>query len=233
MILFIALTVFLLLTVAFIKAKVSEAVKEHGDSKSGVNEDKPKEAKRLFSTKQLVFSGVALAIAFVLSFIKVIDMPWGGSVTLCSMLFVTIIGYWYGPAIGLVTALAYGVLQFVQDGGGYILSPMQVAFDFILAFMALGVSGFFNKKKNGLIIGYIIAILLRGLMHAIGGYIYWMDYMPDNFPKNLAVIYPILYNYAYIIPEGVITVVLLLISPVKKGIAYISRLAEDQGVISG
>nr|MCR4787488.1 energy-coupled thiamine transporter ThiT [Lachnospiraceae bacterium] len=177
---------------------------------------------------QLVFAGVSLAIAFVLSFVKLVHLPWGGSVTLCSMLFVAIIGYWYGPKIGLISALAYGFLQFVQEGGGYILSPMQVAFDYVLAFASLGVSGFFNKKKNGLIIGYVVAILLRGLMHAIGGYIYWMDYMPDNFPKNLAALYPVLYNYAYIIPEGVITVVLLLLAPVKKGIAYITGLARAE-----
>ena len=55
---------------------------------------KDRDAKPV-STKQLVFSAVALALAFPLSYIKLLHLPWGGSVTLCSMFFVTVIGYWY------------------------------------------------------------------------------------------------------------------------------------------
>lgn len=132
----------------------------------------PQTNKKLFSTKQLVFSAAALALGFVTSYIKIVDMPWGGSVTLCSMLFITLIGYWYGPKIGLVTGFAYGILQFLQDGGGYILSPLQACMDYILAFAALGLSGFFYKKSNGLLKGYLVAIFVRGIFHSIGGYLY-------------------------------------------------------------
>ena len=121
--------------------------------------------------------------------------------------------------------MAYSILQFIQGGGGYILAPMQVAYDYILAFMALGLSGFFAKKKNGLLIGYIIAILVRGAFHSIGGYIYWMEYMPDNFPQSLSAIYPICYNYAYILLEGIITVVVISLPPVKKALATVRQMA--------
>lgn len=218
MLVFIILTVILLLDAALIRAHVGDVTKKDSDA--------PK--KRAFSTRQLVFAGVSLALAFALSFIKILHLPWGGSVTLCSMLFVTIIGYWYGPKIGLISALAYGILQFVQGGGGYILSPMQVALDYIVAFMALGASGFFNRKKNGLIIGYVVAIMLRAVFHSIGGYIYWMDYMPEEFPQSLAAVYPIVYNFAYIVLEGIITVFILMIPGVKSGISYITRLATQE-----
>ena len=66
---------------------------------------------KTFSARQLVFSAAALALGFVTSYVKIIDMPWGGSVTLCSMLFVTLIGYWFGPKIGLTAGFAYGILQ--------------------------------------------------------------------------------------------------------------------------
>ena len=217
MIIFIILTVILLLDAAVIRAHVGDVT----------NKGKSEPGKRTFSTRQMVFAGVSLALAFALSFIKILHLPWGGSVTLCSMLFVTIIGYWYGPKIGLVSALAYGILQFVQGGGGYILSPMQVALDYIVAFMALGVSGFFNRKKNGLITGYAVAIFLRAVFHSIGGYIYWMDYMPEDFPQSLAAIYPIVYNFAYIVLEGILTVLILMIPGVKNGIGYITRLATQ------
>ena len=105
---------------------------------------------------------------------------------------------------------------------------MQVALDYIVAFMALGASGFFNRKKNGLIIGYVVAIMLRAVFHSIGGYIYWMDYMPEEFPQNLAAVYPIVYNFAYIVLEGIITVFILMIPGVKSGISYITRLATQE-----
>lgn len=183
--------------------------------------------KRLFSTKQLVFSAAALALGFAASYIKIVDMPWGGSVTLCSMLFVTLIGYWYGPKIGLAAGFAYGILQFIQGGGSYILSPLQACLDYILAFAALGLSGFFYKKANGLLKGYLFAIFVRGALHSIGGYLYWMDYMPDSFPKSLAAIYPIAYNYAYILVEAFITVVIIMLPPVKNAMASVKALAQD------
>lgn len=185
---------------------------------------------KVFSAKQLVFSAAAIALGFITSYIKIIDMPWGGSVTLCSMLFVTLIGYWYGIKAGLSAGFAYGILQFIQGGGDYILSPLQICTDYILAFAALGLSGFFHflyDKKGGLIKGYIFAIFMRGLFHTIGGYLYWMDYMPDSFPKSLAAIYPFAYNYSYIIVEGVITVIILLLPPVKSVMARVTRMSAE------
>ncbi|MCH5342896.1 MAG: energy-coupled thiamine transporter ThiT [Acetatifactor sp.] len=182
-------------------------------------------SKRLFSTKQLVFCAMAIALGFATSYVRIFTMPWGGSVTLCSMLFVALIGYWYGPKIGLCAGFAYGLLQFLQDGGSYILSPLQACLDYIVAFAALGCSGFFTDQKNSLIKGYVAAILARGLFHAIGGYLYWMDYMPDTFPTSLAAIYPIAYNYSYILAEGVITVILLCLPPVKHAMANVKKLA--------
>ncbi len=218
-ILFIALIAVLVILAAFLKHSKS--------SESDPAQAKPETRNPLFSTRQLVFCAVSLAIAFALSYVKIIHMPWGGSVTLCSMLFVALIGYLYGPGIGLTCGLAYGILQFIQGGGGYILSPLQVGLDYVLAFMALGLSGFFSNRKNGLLIGYIVAILGRGILHAIGGYIYWMDYMPDNFPANLAAIYPICYNFSYILLEGIITVVIISLPPVKKALAHIRQMALD------
>ena len=102
----------------------------------------PKEKKsRRYSTKQLVFSAVAMALATVTSIIKLFEMPLGGSVTLFSMLFIVLIGYWYGPKAGLMTGFAYGLLQFVMEPVFYSIPQMIV--DYPLAFGALGLSGFF------------------------------------------------------------------------------------------
>ena len=72
-----------------------------------------------------------------------------------------------------------------------------------------------------------MAVIARGAFHALGGYLYWMDYMPDNFPQSLRSLYPILYNYSYLLAEGVITVIILCIPAVIKGLNRVKRIALD------
>ena len=177
------------------------------------------------AAKQLVFCAMALALGFVTSYIRVVHMPWGGSVTLCSMLFIVLAAYWYGPKAGIMVGLAYSILQFLQEP--YVLSFFQVCCDYIFAFAALGAAGFFCKSKNGLIKGYLFAVFLRGVFHSLGGYLYWMEYMPDNFPKALSAVYPIVYNYSYLLPEAVITVIILSIPAVSKALADVKKLALE------
>ena len=182
-------------------------------------------SQKRMSTKQLVFCAAALALAYLTSYIKLFEMPWGGSVTLFSMLFIVLIANWYGVKTGVLVGLAYGIIQFVQEP--YVLTFFQVCCDYILAFAALGVAGFFAKSRYGLVKGYILAVLARGVFHAIGGYLYWMDYMPDNFPKTLASLYPILYNYSYLLVEGVITVIIISIPAVSKGLSRVKQMAVE------
>ena len=182
-------------------------------------------SKKRMSTKQLVFCAAALALAYLTSYIKLFEMPWGGSVTLFSMLFIVLIANWYGVKTGILVGFAYGIIQFIQEP--YVLTFFQVCCDYILAFAALGVAGFFAKSKYGLVKGYIVAVLARGVFHAIGGYLYWMDYMPDKFPKALASLYPILYNYSYLLVEGVITVIIISIPAVSKALGRVKRMAVE------
>ena len=182
-------------------------------------------AEKKMSAKQLVFCGVAIALAYITSYIKIFNMPWGGSITLCSMLFIVLVANWYGVGTGLFVGLAYGILQFIQEP--YVLSFFQVCCDYILAFAALGLAGVFAKSNHGLLKGYILAVVARGAFHALGGYLYWMDYMPDNFPKSLTAVYPILYNYSYLLVEGVITVIVISIPAVAKGLARVKKMAVE------
>ncbi len=208
----IILSVLLLIVIAVISAKHTE------------NEKK----RKLFNSRKLAFTAIAIALAFVLSYVKIVHLPWGGAATLCSMLFIVLVGNWYGPGVGIIAGFIYGCLQFIQGGGSYILSPAQVCLDYLLAFAVLGFSGFFYKmKKNGLLVGYIVAILARGAAHSLGGYMFWMDYMPENFPASLAAIYPIVYNYSYILVEAVITIIIILLPPTKKALAHIKEMATQ------
>ncbi len=179
---------------------------------------------RGMSARELTYCAAAIALAFLTSYIRVVKMPWGGSVTLCSMLFICLVGYWYGVKAGVMTGLAYGILQFLQEP--YVLSGFQVCCDYVLAFAALGLSGLFMNSRGGLVKGYLLGAFMRGVFHALGGYLYWMDYMPDNFPQQLTAVYPILYNYAYIGLEALATVIILQIPAVKKAMEQVRRAAR-------
>ena len=179
--------------------------------------------KKKMGTRQLVFCAMAIALAYVTSYLKLFSLPWGGSVTLCSMLFIVLIGNWYGVQAGIFAGLAYGIMQFLQEP--YVLSFFQVCCDYILAFAALGVAGFFAKSSHGLLKGYIVAVIARGAFHALGGYLYWMDYMPENFPQSLKAVYPIVYNYSFLLAEAVITVIIISIPAVVKGLGQVKKSA--------
>ena len=179
--------------------------------------------KKKMSTKQLVFCAMAMALAFVTSYVKVFSLPWGGSVTLCSMLFIVLVANWYGVKTGVLVGLAYGILQFIQEP--FVLSFFQVCCDYILAFAALGLAGLFTKKSHGLIMGYLVAVLARGAFHALGGYLYWMDYMPDNFPTALKSIYPIAYNYSFLLAEALITLIIISIPAVSRALDQVRKTA--------
>ena len=135
------------------------------------------------TTKQLVFSAAAIALALIASRIKLFDMPMGGSVTLLSMLFISLIGYWFGPAAGIMTAVAYGMLQFVMEPVFYTIPQMLT--DYPLAFGALGLSGFFSKQKHGLVIGYLAGVLGRYFFATLSGIIFFAAYAPENMAAPL------------------------------------------------
>lgn len=184
----------------------------------------PKEIRsRAFTTKQLVFSAVAMALATVTSMLKLFEMPLGGSVTLLSMLFIVLIGYWYGPKAGLMTGFAYGLLQFVLDPIFYSVPQMIV--DYPLAFGALGVSGFFFQKKYGLWIGYVVGICARFVFAWLSGVLFFAAYAEGSGMN--APVYSLVYNGSYIFTEGVITLVLISLPPISKALSQVKRIATE------
>ena len=111
--------------------------------------------------------------------------------------------------------------------GPYVLSLFQVCCDYVFAFAALGVAGFFGKKKNRAADRVYCSCAGEGYFsHTLGGYLYWMDYMPENFPQSLKALYPIIYNYSYLLAEGVLTVILISLPPVKKALQTVARTAH-------
>ena len=178
------------------------------------------------AVKLIVFSAAAIALATVISVvIKLPSLPNGGSTTLFSMLIMCLIGYWFGPAAGIISGLAYGILQFIT--GPYVVHPAQVLLDYPLAFGALGLSGFFYKKKNGLILGYLLGTFGRFFFHEVSGFIFYTTYV-DTFKGNVAALWAsTVYNLSYILPEVILTLVLLAVPAVRSALARVKVMATE------
>lgn len=177
--------------------------------------------KAKLKTKHLVFSAVAMALAMITSFLKLFEAPMGGSVTLFSMLFICCIGYWYGLRTGIMTGVAYGLLQLISDP--YIISLPQMITDYILAFGALGLSGIFCNKKNGLVKGYIVGVLGRYLFAFLSGLIFFGMYAEGS--GMSAPVYSLAYNGSYLGCEAAITLIVLAIPAVNKAFAQVKQMA--------
>lgn len=179
---------------------------------------KKKEARKI-STKQLSFCSICMALAFALSFVKLFDAPMGGSITLMSTFFITLAGYLYGTYIGIITGVAYGLLQLIV--GPYFVHPVQILVDYPLAFGALGLSGIFAQSKNGLIKGYLLGITGRLFFAVLSGIVFFASYAGD---MNVFW-YSFTYNLSYIGIEGIITALILMIPAVKKGLNQVKEIA--------
>lgn len=211
----LAIIIIVLLAVAvFVAKKNAQKMAESSqtESKKGA----------AMTIKQLTFCAMALALGTVLSNIKLFHFPTGGSITLFSMLIIALPGYFFGLVPGIITGVAYGVLQLLIDP--YVLFPMQLVVDYILAFGALGLSGLFVNKKNALIKGYIVAILGRFVFSVISGWIFFGEYAWEGWG---ALPYSIVYNAIYIFSEAVITVIILLIPAVSSAVARVRQFANE------
>lgn len=168
--------------------------------------------------KVIVFSAMCVALAFIASMIKLFHFPTGGSITLCSMLFAALPGFFFGPAAGLTAGIAYGFLQFFVDP--YVLVPAQVLLDYG-AFAMLGLSGFFHGRKRGLEIGYLVGCLGRFICSFLSGWVFFGEYAWAGW--NPAA-YSAVYNIIYIGSEAVLTILILQIPAVRNALHKAAQL---------
>ncbi len=179
--------------------------------------------KYVINTKVLTYSAVCLALATVLSNMTLFKMPQGGSVTMCSMLFVVLIGYFFGPIPGILAGFINGMLQLLFEP--YIVHPIQLLLDYPLSFAALGLAGFFMTKKYGLYIGFAVGAFGRFLVNAFSGFIFFSDYINEPIAS---LIYTVQYNISYILAETVITFIIISIPAVSHAIQQIRKTVVQQ-----
>jgi thiamine transporter len=174
-----------------------------------------------FNIKQLAFSSVAMTMAVVTSFFTVYDLPFGGSITLFRMFFICLIGYLYGTKSGIITGVAYGILDFILKP--YAITLIQPILDYPIAFGCLGLAGLFSKSEYGIIKGYLLGVTGRYICHVITGIVYFHEYAGG---KNV-ILYSLTYNASYIVPEAILTVLILITPPVRQALYEIKKMALE------
>jgi len=168
-------------------------------------------------TKILVEGAVMVALATILSYLRIVKFPWGGSITVLSMLPIVVFALCYGVKSGLAVSFVYSIIQLGQgilfDGlfGWGLSVPMLIAcifLDYVGAFTVLGLAGSFgNKSWGGIIGGTVMAMALRFLLHLLSGVVIFHSagMLWEGFATENTWLYSLVYNGAYMLPEIIFT----------------------------
>ena len=156
---------------------------------------------------------IMVALASVLSLCKLFEMPYGGSITLCSMLPIVIIAYRHGTMVGVAAALAESAIQLLLGLSyfSYFTTWQSVVvlgvFDYVLAFTVFGLCGLIRPivkdQMKAMALGGFSASFLRYVCHVISGATVWAGL---SIPTKAALLYSLSYNATYMIPESIILV---------------------------
>ena len=169
-----------------------------------------KNSEKRTDVKALTVSALLIALATVLGQIKVFEMPQGGAVTLFSILPIAVCAYLLGTRRGVMAGFCVGLINLIF--GPYVIHPVQLLMDYPIAFGAVGLAGITRNYRNGLTTGYIIGLIGRYICAVLSGVIFFGAYAPEGFN---AWTWSLWYNLTYLAAEGLLTVLIINIPPVK------------------
>ena len=179
--------------------------------------------KKKWSTKMIVEAGVMLGLSVILSRIKVYEAPMGGSVTAGSMIPILLFAMRWGIVPGILVGATFGVLKIIL--GGWIFSPIQAILEYPIAFGFLGLAGLISNKINmenkeyykNTILSVFLAIGGRFICHFLAGVIFFSEYAGEVNPW----IYSLGYQASYLVPEFIVSVIILSIiwRPIQKAVS--------------
>jgi thiamine transporter len=183
-----------------------------------------KESKRVSSqTRILAEIIVFAALSAVLYAFRPFSMPYGGSVTLGSMVPVMWLSMRRGVRAGLIAGAIFGILALPIDiillPYSPIATPLQAILEYPVAFAVLGFAGIFHKKTVAFAIaGVAISVSIKFLIHYFVGVFIW--YYVYEFPAFGQYLYPAIYNGLFMIPEFIISAVIIVILVNKGTLEY-------------
>ena len=154
--------------------------------------------KSKITLRALCEGAIFVALAQVLGYIKLFELPQGGSVGIGMLpIFIYCARWGFGP--GMLASFAYSVLQLLLDGA-YAWGWQSILGDYLLAFTVLGFAGLFHKQKYGFFIGSAVGSAARFIVHYLTGVLVWGEYMPETFfgmTMTTPWFYSALYNGSY------------------------------------
>jgi len=159
--------------------------------------------------RMLCEGALLVAAAQILSYVKFLELPNGGSLT-PAMFPVLLFAVRWGWKDGLLGGLVLGILQFMFDGG-FALGWQSILGDYLLAFTALGLAGVFRGRRWGIFAGTVLGCAGRFLVHYVVGATIWAEYMPEEFLSMTMTspwLYSLLYNGVYMLPNMVLALVI-------------------------
>ncbi len=168
-----------------------------------------------FDTRSITYAGVSVALAFALSYVRILKMPMGGAITLASLLPIMLYSYAFGVKKGVIVGAVYGVLQAIQDP--FILHPAQFLLDYPVAFAGIGLAGILRSVKLDarltFTLGALIAASFRLLSSFLSG-VFAFGTFASYYDMTSPYLYSITYNAMYILPDAALSIIvgLLLMS---------------------
>ena len=161
-------------------------------------------------------SALMVCLSLILRQIKLFSMPFGGSVTFGSLAPLIILSSKYGVKTGVfasfVCLIAHFIMSFkVPPAKSFFAIILIIFLDYVLQYLLIGLSGFFGRffsfgRLNKMYTGAAVSFILKIFSSAVSGMVFWGEYAPSylNIP-----IYSLAYSCAYLIPEFIVTVIVI------------------------
>ncbi|WP_418779615.1 energy-coupled thiamine transporter ThiT [Intestinimonas sp.] len=170
-------------------------------------------------TRMLCEGAIMVALAQILSYIKIMELPNGGSLT-PAMFPILLFAVRWGLKDGLLAGFVFGLLQLIFDGA-YAWGWQSMLLDYLVAFPPLGLAGLFKGKKWGIFAGTVLGCLGRFIVHFISGITIYRIYAPTEILGTVfdePNLYSLVYNGSYMLPNTILALAIagLLYAPLKK-----------------
>ena len=170
-------------------------------------------------TRMLCEGAIMVALAQILSYFKIMELPNGGSLT-PAMFPILLFAVRWGLKDGLLAGFVFGLLQLIFDGA-YAWGWQSMLLDYLVAFPPLGLAGLFKGKKWGIFAGTVLGCLGRFIVHFISGITIYRIYAPTEILGTVfdePNLYSLVYNGSYMLPNTILALAIagLLYAPLKK-----------------
>ncbi len=174
-----------------------------------------------YPTKVLAEIIVLAALSAALYTVRPFSLPYGGSVTIGSMVPVMWLSLRRGIRAGFISGAIFGILALPIDilllPYSPVANPFQAVIEYPIAFGVLGLAGLFHKKYA--IAGVSIAMFIKFLLHYLVGAFIWV-YVYDFPPEWGQFLYPVVYNGSFLLIEYIISTILIVALVETKTLDY-------------